>query len=59
MCDLCDRTVQLITQTKGINSGEFTYVGFRFPGGEPELVKVRLRGLAAFRTGLPSLRHGE
>jgi hypothetical protein len=38
MCEKCDRTLELLKQTKGLNSGDFTYVEFEFPYGEARLV---------------------
>jgi hypothetical protein len=36
MCELCDRTVELIEQTRDDRSA---VVSFTFPGGEPKLIR--------------------
>lgn len=40
MCELCARTVELLKETKGINSGDWTVVESTFPYGEPKLVRM-------------------
>lgn len=40
MCERCDRAVELLKETKGINSGDFTYIEFSFPYGEARLVRA-------------------
>lgn len=40
MCAKCDNTAELLKETKGVNSGDFTYVEFSFPDGEPKLVRA-------------------
>ena len=40
MCSECDEIVALLAKTKGINSGDFTYVEFTFPNGTPKLVRA-------------------
>jgi len=38
MCSKCDEVTKLMEQTKGINSGDFTFVSWAFPHGKPFLV---------------------
>ncbi len=41
MCELCEKTDDLLKQTKGLNSGDFTHVEFTIPGGEPRLIRAK------------------
>lgn len=40
MCDKCEKVIELLNKTKGLNSGDFTYVEFSFPSGEPVLMRA-------------------
>lgn len=39
MCEMCDKVLILLKETKGINSGDWTVVEHTFPYGEPKLVR--------------------